>query len=86
MTSSCQLKTGFEELTSRLSNGITVSLFWNRKDDSLKVVVLDTSTESEFELEVGDEPALEVFNHPFAYAAFRGIEEADAYQASLEPA
>ena len=58
---------------SRESNGISVSLFWNREDDSLTVCVFDAASESAFELEVGAASPLDVFNHPFAYAAHRGL-------------
>ena len=63
----------FEELISRESNGISVSLLWNRSDDTLTVCVFDTSTETSFELEVGAASPLDVFHHPFAYAAHRGL-------------
>lgn len=72
---------GFEELTSRENNGVHVSLLWNRTDNSLRVAVFDASTESAFELEVGDAPPLDVFNHPYAYAAYRHI----GYAPTFEP-
>jgi hypothetical protein len=62
---------GFEELALRESDGIRVSLLWCRADDGLKVVVTDAGADTEFELEVGDAPALDVFNHPYAYQAHR---------------
>jgi hypothetical protein len=75
--------TQFEELMSRESNGISVSLFWNREDDSLTVCVFDAASESAFELEVGAASPLDVFHHPFAYAAHRGLLAED--EPSLEP-
>jgi hypothetical protein len=71
MTAHDDTYTGFEELTSRDSNGIAVSLLWHRRDNSVRVAVFDASTDSAFELEVGDAAPLDVFNHPFAYAAYR---------------
>ena len=65
--------TQFEELMSRESNGISVSLLWNRGDDSLTVCVFDAASDSTFELEVGAASPLDVFHHPFAYAAHRGL-------------
>ena len=65
--------THFEELMGRESNGISVSLLWNRDDDSLSVCVFDVSNDVSFELEVGAASPTDVFNHPFAYAAFRGL-------------
>jgi hypothetical protein len=58
------------ELAHRSSNGIEVHLLWNRADDTLVVTVSGDAGES-FELSVGSYEALEVFNHPYAYAAFR---------------
>ena len=65
--------TSFEELMSRESNGISVSLLWNRGDDSLTVCVFDAASDSALELEVGAASPLDVFHHPFAYAAHRGL-------------
>jgi hypothetical protein len=59
------------ELAHRASNGIDVHLLWNRSDNTLAVTVSDDSGES-FELPVASGEALDVFHHPYAYAAFRG--------------
>jgi hypothetical protein len=63
----------FEELHRRASAGLEVSLLWSRSAGKLIVSVADTMTGESFELPVAREEALEVFNHPFAYAAGRGI-------------
>ena len=60
------------ELAYRSSNGIDVFLLWCRADDSLAVVVIDEAADS-FELAVTSNEALDVFDHPYAHAAFRGI-------------
>jgi hypothetical protein len=65
------------ELAYRSSNGIDVFLLWCPTDDSLAVVVIDGAAES-FELAVTSNEALDVFDHPYAHAAFRGIVVADA--------
>jgi hypothetical protein len=70
------------ELAYRSANGIDVFLLWCPADDSLAVVVIDETAES-FELVVSSDQALDVFDHPYAHAAFRGILSADA---ELEPA
>jgi hypothetical protein len=63
------------ELMSRESNGITVRLLWSRATNLVTVAVADTGSEEYFELVLDEhEPALEVFNHPFAHAAARGLE------------
>jgi hypothetical protein len=64
------------ELAYRSSNGIDVFLLWCPADDSLAVVVIDESAES-FELIVSSNEALDVFDHPYAHAAFRGIVPAE---------
>jgi hypothetical protein len=63
----------FEELHRRASAGVEVSLLWSRSAGKLIVSVADTMTGESFELPVAREEALEVFNHPFVYAAGRGI-------------
>jgi hypothetical protein len=63
------------ELASRESSGITVRLFWSRSTNLVTVAVADAASDDYFELVLDeDEPALEVFNHPFAHAAARGLE------------
>ena len=63
------------ELMSRESNGITVRLLWSRATNLVTVAVADVASDDRFELVLDEhEPALEVFNHPFAHAAARGLE------------
>jgi len=63
------------ELMSRESNGITVSLLWSRATNLVTVAVVDAASNDYFELVLDEhEPALEVFNHPFAHAAARGLD------------
>ncbi len=63
------------ELASRETNGITVRLLWSRSTNLVTVAVDDAATDVYFELIVDeDERALDVFHHPFAHAAARGIE------------
>ena len=58
------------ELAQRSNNGVHVSLLWSSVDDALTVAVRDEAGES-FELDCAPHEALDVFNHPYAYAAFR---------------
>ena len=60
------------ELAHRSSNGIDVFLLWCPVDDSLAVVVIDITADS-CELVVDPAEALDVFDHPYAHAAFRGV-------------
>ena len=58
------------ELDRRTGDGIEVRLLWSQNDGHVTVEVTDTRTGEAFELLVGEgERALEVFHHPYAYAA-----------------
>jgi hypothetical protein len=60
------------ELDSRTSDGIHVRLLWHPGDGHLSVMVNDTKVGENFELAIHDgDPALDVFYHPYAYAACR---------------
>ena len=62
------------ELASRETNGITVRLLWSRSTNLVTVAVDDAENDDYFELILDeDERALDVFHHPFAQAAARGI-------------
>jgi len=58
------------ELDSRTTDGIQVQLLWYPHDGHVSVAVSDSKTAKTFELEVRDrDHALDVFHHPYAYAA-----------------
>jgi len=60
------------ELDHRISDGIDVRLLWRPADDRVLVAVSDARTGEAFTLEVGSgQRALDVFHHPYAYAASR---------------
>lgn len=60
------------ELDSRLSDGIYVRLLWHPDNGQLSITVDDAKTGETFELVLRDEErALDVYQHPFAYAAQR---------------
>jgi hypothetical protein len=63
------------ELAAREGHGISVKLFWSRATQILTVTVADAGTGEYFELVLEeDERPLDVFYHPYAYAAARGLE------------
>ena len=66
--------TTYTELAHRASDNVAVSLLWRRRDNRLRVAVADARTGEEFELTAHPENALDVFYHPFAYAAFHGLD------------
>jgi hypothetical protein len=58
------------ELDHRVIDGISVLLLWRPHDERVFVAVDDAKTGESFTIEVGeDRRALDVFHHPFAYAA-----------------
>jgi hypothetical protein len=59
------------ELDRRINDGIDVRLLWNPEDGRVFVAVDDAKTGEAFSVEVRErDKALEVFHHPFAYAAW----------------
>jgi hypothetical protein len=63
------------ELASRESNGVTVTLLWSRSTNLVTVTVADAATDDYFELVLDErDRPLDVFHHPFAHAAARGLE------------
>jgi hypothetical protein len=61
-------------LASRENGGIRVTLLWARETNAVAVRVLDDSSDERFDLRVapGVNP-LDVYEHPYAYAAWRGV-------------
>jgi hypothetical protein len=65
------------ELDTRVTDGVHVRLLWSETEHGLSVVVTDTKTGEAFSIEVRDEEhPIDVFHHPYAYAAWHGIEVA----------
>jgi hypothetical protein len=63
------------ELDHRSSEGVDVRLLWNEHDACVSVAVLDATTGDHFTVHVlACDRALDVFHHPFAYAAWRGVD------------
>ena len=65
------------ELHHRSADGIEVSLLWSRVTNALTVAVEDSRSGQSFVLPAPAEKALDVFEHPFAYAARRSPELLD---------
>jgi hypothetical protein len=61
------------ELAYRANDGVEVVLFWNELSGAVTVSVSNTNSGAYFELDVDPAHALDVFEHPYAYAAFMGI-------------
>jgi hypothetical protein len=68
------ISTSMCELHCRVSDRIEVRLMWCREDDRLWVAVNDDRKGESFQLRVADgERAMDVFHHPYAYAAHHGV-------------
>jgi hypothetical protein len=62
-------------LAGRASDGLEVRLWWDPASDGVAVTVADAKTGPRLGAPVPDgEPPLDVFRHPFAYGAERGLE------------
>ena len=62
-------------LAKRKNAGIHVTLLWAGDTNSVAVLVHDDSTDDQFELSVDPGAnALDTFEHPYAYAAWRGVD------------
>ena len=62
-------------LAERKNAGIQVTLLWTEDTNAVAVLVHEDGTDDQFELSV--EPgasALDTFEHPYAYAAWRGVD------------
>ena len=62
-------------LASRKNTGIRVTLLWAADTNTTAVLVRDDSTNDQFELLVDRKTnPIDVYQHPYAYAAWRGID------------
>jgi hypothetical protein len=52
-----------------VSGGIQVSLYWDKVDDTLTLVVYDSRSSDYFEIDVPRDRALDAFHDPYAYLA-----------------
>jgi hypothetical protein len=78
---------GTRELAFRSSDGMEVALLWHTANDVLSVLVSDTRTDALFEIVLDrDDQAMDVFHHPYAYAARRGLVPGEREEELLETA
>jgi hypothetical protein len=75
------------ELAMREGYGVLVKLLWCRITQVLTVTVDDAATGDYFELVLGeDDRPLDVFHHPYAHAAARGLGFSSVTPAQAEAA
>jgi carotenoid cleavage dioxygenase-like enzyme len=77
-TMSSTLLSPLVELAHRENDGIAITLVWDTRGDSRTVFVLDSRSGELLTVPVERDNALDVFYHPFAYAATRELEVARA--------
>jgi hypothetical protein len=69
------MSTSVRELHSRVTDGIHVRLLWSERDGGVVVRVADSKTGDDFAVEVrSSDRAMDVFHHPYAYAAWRNVD------------
>lgn len=69
MNADTTLASPYRELAFRESDGIEVTLLWNTRDNRVIVSVSDGRTGECFEIDAPRDKALDVFHHPYSYAA-----------------
>jgi hypothetical protein len=74
-----------QELDYRSTDGVEVWLLWSKKTNRLTVAVRDERSGDRFELAVDSDSALDAFHHPYAYAAFHGVDYRADLRAPAEP-
>jgi hypothetical protein len=67
MTGTTAIFTPLRELAHRTADGIDVTLMWDPVDDRAFVTVVDMKNGVVFDVEVGDESPMRVYQHPYAY-------------------
>jgi hypothetical protein len=73
MQTQLDVETRRVELDHRFDSGLDVTLWWECGENRAVVSVADNRAGESFELTVEDANARDAFEHPFAYAAFRGL-------------
>lgn len=68
-------QTHMRELDHRATDGVEVALLWYPSNDVVSVRVVDAKAGEAFELVLDEhDRPLDVFHHPYAYAAMRGLD------------
>jgi hypothetical protein len=65
------------ELAYRANDGLEITLFWLPDTDELKVCVCDQKDGAYFEIRPEPDRALDVFYHPYSYAAHSDVHDQD---------
>jgi hypothetical protein len=71
------------ELAHRASDGVEVVLVWHEVTNELTVSVSDARSGVYFTLPARPDQALDVFHHPYAHAASRGLPTEETPLAAL---
>jgi hypothetical protein len=66
------------ELAHRSTDGIDVSLFWNKRSNRVTIELVDVRIDERLDFEVAHEKALDAFHHPYAYAPTQPVDLVEA--------
>lgn len=61
------------ELASRMTDGIEVTLLWNRLDSSVSVAMWNRAQGTYLQFHPDPRTARDAFNHPYPYATAAGL-------------
>jgi len=62
------------ELAHRSTDGIDVSLLWDKRSDRVTIELVDGRIDERLDFEVAHEKALDAFRHPYAYAPAHALD------------
>ena len=74
-----QVESERRELSHRSNGGIDVTLYWHPTLDELTVCISDERYGVYFEIRAQRDLALDVYNHPYAYAEFAHVRAEGAH-------
>jgi hypothetical protein len=70
------------ELDGRMTDGVEVTLLWNRCDNSLIVSMSNTAHHRHLQFDAEPSTARDAFNHPYPYAVGKGLRAEEIFLAA----
>jgi hypothetical protein len=74
--------TPLRELAQRTAGGVEVTLLWNRHDNSLIVSMWNPAQGAYLQFDAEPHTARDAFNHPYPYAAAKGLHSEEIFLAA----
>jgi hypothetical protein len=85
MTSTARIDDSEKGARFRANEGLEVAPLWQAGNERLIVEVVDTKVGDASRHEVVAAEAPDAFQHPYAYAAFRGVDYTEPWLLQAEP-